>query len=70
MNNKTIIAFGFRISFRKNYGDLGGSYPPRPINTLLHLHNNSDDTQLHPIIVSHCISSVKFQLKIDHFVFR
>ena len=29
----------------KNYGDLGGSYPPRPTvltdNTLLDLHNSS-----------------------------
>ena len=32
----------------KNYGDLGGCYPPRPTastdNTLLDLHNSSYDT--------------------------
>ena len=32
----------------KNYGDLGGCYPPRPTastdNTLLDLHNSSEDT--------------------------
>ena len=40
----------------KNYGDLGGSYPPRPTastdNTLLHLHNSSSDTQLYSLIVN------------------
>ena len=43
MNNKTIIEFCF----------LGGCYPPRPAadNTLLDLHNSSDDTQPHSIIV-------------------
>ena len=33
----------------KNYGDLGGCYPPRPTastdNTLLDLHNSSYDTK-------------------------
>ena len=33
----------------KNYGDLGGCYPPRPTastdNTLLNLHNSSYDTK-------------------------
>ena len=33
----------------KNYGDLGGCYPPLPTastdNTLLDLHNSSYDTQ-------------------------
>ena len=33
----------------KNYGDLGGCYPPQPTastdNTLLDLHNSSYDTQ-------------------------
>ena len=33
----------------KNYGDLGGRYLPRPTastdNTLLDLHNSSQDTQ-------------------------
>ena len=28
----------------KNYGDLGGCYPPRP-HTLLDLHNSSYDTK-------------------------
>ena len=39
----------------KNYGDLGGCYPPRPTastdNTLLDLHNSSQDTQPHSLIV-------------------
>ena len=38
-----MIEFGVRIM--KNYGDLGGCYPPRPTtwtdNTLLDLHNSS-----------------------------
>ena len=33
----------------KNYGDIGGYYPPRPTattdNTLLDLHNSSYDTK-------------------------
>ena len=29
MNNNTIIEFGFRIIIMKNYGDLGGCYPPQ-----------------------------------------
>ena len=46
MNNKTVIEFGFRITYLcKNYGDLGGCYPPQPTastdNTLLDLHNSS-----------------------------
>ena len=40
----------------KNYGDLGGCYPPRPTdstdNTLLHLHNSSYETQPHSLIVN------------------
>ena len=55
MNNKTIIEFGFRIKI-KNYGDLGGFYPPRPTastdNTLLDLHNYLYDIQLHSLIVN------------------
>ena len=43
----------------KNYGDLGGCYPPRPTasrdNTLLDLHNSSLDTQPHSLIVNYCI---------------
>ena len=39
----------------KNYGDLGGCYPPRPTsstdNTLLDLHNSSKDTHPHSLIV-------------------
>ena len=39
----------------ESYGDLGGCYPPRPtaskINTLLDLHNSSEDTQPHSLIV-------------------
>ena len=42
----------------KNYGDLGGCYPPRPTalmdNTLLDLHNSSyKDTQPHSLIVNY-----------------
>jgi len=57
MNNKTIIEFGFRIIiFMKNYGDLRGCYPPWPTaltdNTLLDLHNSSQDTQPHSLTVN------------------
>ena len=51
MNNKTIIeSFVIWIIeyHMKNYGDLGGFYPPQPMalteNTLLDLHNSSYDT--------------------------
>ena len=41
----------------KNYGDLGGCYPPRPTastgNTLLDLHNSSYDTQPHSLIFNY-----------------
>ena len=41
----------------KNYGDLGGCYPPRPTtsthNTPLNLHNSSYDTQPHSCIVKY-----------------
>ena len=41
----------------KNYGDLGGCYPPRPTastdNTLLDLHNSSQDNQPHSLIVNY-----------------
>ena len=47
MNNKTIIEFG--SYHMKNYGDLGGCHPSRPLaeadNTLRHLHNSSYDTK-------------------------
>ena len=40
----------------KNYGDLGGCYPPRPTastdNTLLGLRNSSYNTQPHSLIVN------------------
>ena len=43
----------------KNYGDLGGFYPPRPMtstdNTLLDLHNFSQDTQPHSLIVKYIV---------------
>ena len=56
MNNKTIIEF--RHSYHmKNYGDRGGCYLPRPTastgNTLLDLHNSSQDTQPHSLIVNY-----------------
>ena len=45
----------------KNYGDLGGCYPPRPTastdNTLLDLHNSSYDTQPHSLIVKYSFSA-------------
>ena len=41
----------------KNYGDLVGCYPPQPTalmdNTLLDLHNSSQDTQPHSLIVKY-----------------
>ena len=41
---------------KKNYGGLGGCYPPRPTastdNTLLHLHNSSSDTQPNSLTVN------------------
>ena len=37
----------------KNYGDLGGCYPPRPDNTLLDLHNSSYDIQPHSLSVKY-----------------
>ena len=59
MNNKTIIEI--RPSYlMKNYRDLGGCYPPQPTastdNTLLDLHNSSQDTQPHSYSASfkHC----------------
>ena len=43
----------------KNYGDLGGCYPPRPRaptdNALLDLHNSSKDTQPDSLIVNYFI---------------
>ena len=55
MNNKTIIEFGFRIM--KNYGDLGGCWLMLPMasmdNTLLDLHNSSQDTQRHSLTVNY-----------------
>ena len=41
----------------KSYGDLQGCYPPQPTastdNTLLDLHNSSQDTQPHSLIVKY-----------------
>ena len=41
----------------KNFGDLGGCHQPRPTapmdNTLLDLHNSSQDTQPHSSIVKY-----------------
>ena len=46
----------------KNYGGLGGCYPPRPTastdNTLLDLHNSSKDTQPHSLIVKYVYASL------------
>ena len=49
MNNETIIEVGFRIIWRIMEileGVIRGDY-----NTLLDLHNSSDDSQPHPIIL-------------------
>ena len=47
----------------KNYGYLGGYYPPQPTastdNTLLDLHNSSQDIQPHSFIV-------KYQHRVRH----
>ena len=56
----------------KNYGDLGGCYPPRPTastdNTLLDLHNSSEDTQPHSLIVKYTQSGVHASLSFTvHF---
>ena len=50
----------------KNYGDLGGCYPPQPTvdNTLLDLHNFSYDTQPHSLIVNYPLASLIYRLKI------
>ena len=41
MNNKTIL----NSAFVSTEEDLRGCYPPWPDNTLLDLHNSSDDTK-------------------------
>ena len=56
MNNKTIIEFGFRITWRimKISGGvirLGLAFSTD--NTLLDLHNSSDDTQPYSIIANY-----------------
>ena len=47
----------------KNYGDLGGCYPPRPTastdNTLLDLHNSSYDTQPHSLVVNYATVGIE-----------
>ena len=55
----------------KNYGDLGGCYPPRPTastdNTLLDLHNSSYDTQPHSLIVNYATVGIeKLTVGIHH----
>ena len=46
----------------KNYGDPRGGYPPRPTastdNTLLDLHNSSQDTQPHSLTVNYFVLQV------------
>ena len=60
MNDKTIIEFGFRILWRiKKIQE--GVFPPQPyrfqwLNTLLDLHNSSDDIRPHSIIVKYTVS--------------
>ena len=45
----------------KNYGDLGGCYPPRPKastdNTLLDLYDSSQDTQPYSLIVNYNVDA-------------
>ena len=36
----------------KNYGDWGGCYQPRSINTRRDLHNSSDHTKAESVVVS------------------
>ena len=61
MKNKPIIEFGFLIDLKnyQNYEDLRGCYPPKPHNTLLDLHNSSEDTQPHSIIAKYCKQKIK-----------
>ena len=50
----------------KNYGHLGGCYPPRSTvdNTLLDLQNSSYDTQPHSLIVNYPLTSLIIGLKL------
>jgi len=61
MNNKTIIELGDEYGVR-NYVDLGGCYPPRPLawvdNILVDLHNSSHPTQPHSIMFCKIVSTV------------
>ena len=47
------------VSYEELWTDLGGCYPPRPTastdNTLLDLHNSSQDTQPHSLIVNYLL---------------
>ena len=47
----------------KNYGDLGGCYPPRPTastdNQFLDLHNSLQDAQPHSLIVDEALPFAK-----------
>ena len=49
MNNKEINEFDFRTIYKKNYGDLGGCFLPRPKvsvdNTLRDLYKSSYPSQ-------------------------
>ena len=52
MDDKTIIKFGFRIIWRTiEISECVVIQSASADNTLLDLHNSSDDTQPHPIIV-------------------
>ena len=52
----------------KNYGDLGGFYPPRPTastdNALVDLHNSLKDTEPHSLIVNYFIGPLGSSKKI------
>ena len=54
MNNKTIIEFGFRIiSITMEISE--GVLRQGLYNTLLDLHNSSDGSQPHPILVNYIL---------------
>jgi len=53
MNNKTINEFGFRIIWR--IMEISEGVIRRGRNTLLDLHNSSQDTQPHSLIVKYLL---------------
>ena len=55
MNIKQLLNLAFVSSEELWRSSVGRCYPPQPTassdNTLLNLHNSSDDTQLHSVII-------------------